>query len=192
LLLNGKALDRHMRICIGKCSFWAGLVAAALASAALAEDDGDPAPASLPKALVEQLVADPCPVLEEIFRTSDDPKDTCAKLRRANGQLRVRLTLKDGQDLVDLTRVGQRCPGDIVAADIRPKKVPRWVSYVAVTVQAADKRTLVFGGGLTSIKAGTDGRLESKSGCGPAVAGKVRLVDGKWKLLQRRSEGCSE
>ena len=177
---------------MSKWTLWAVLVAAVVVPAAFAENDGIPAKARLPKPLVEQLVTDPCPFLEEIFRTTDDPEGTCAKMRKPNGQLRVRLTLKDGKELVDLIKVGQRCRGGIVAADVRPKKAPRWVSYVAVTLDASDERTLTFGGGMTSTKHGTDGSLEGIGGCGPAVAGKVRFIDGKWKLLQRWSEGCSE
>ena len=172
--------------------FSTALIIAVTVPSAFAEDDAHPAKAHLSKALIDTLKANPCHLLEEIFRTTDDPRGTCSKLRKPNGDLLLRLTLKDGDDLVELTEVGQKCRGRIVAADVRPKKVPRWVSYVAITLEAADEQTLRFGGGLTSKKEATDGNLETIGGCGPAVMGQVRFVHDKWHLLHRQAEGCRE
>jgi hypothetical protein len=127
--LNAQSLDGHMRISTCKWSLSTALIIAVTVPSAFAEDEGHPARAHLSKALVDAMKANPCHLLEEMFRVTDDPKGACSKLRKPNGELLLSLTLKDGDDLVELAKVGQRCRGSIVAADVRPKKVPRWVSY---------------------------------------------------------------
>jgi hypothetical protein len=157
--------------------------------------DGDEVPAKhqLSKKLVARLKAKPCEVLEEIFRARDDSKMVCSKLRRPNGELLLALSLKAGDLPVELMKAGQRCRGGLVVADTRPKKVPRWISYLSVSLQATDEQTLDFSGWDTSVKQGTDGSLETiGKGCGPEIEGRVRFAGKQWRLLGPRSEGCSE
>jgi len=158
-----------------------------------ADDDELPVKHQLSKKLVARLKAKPCEVLEEIFRARDDSKTVCSKLRQPNGDLLVALSLKDGEFPVELTKAGQRCRGGLVVADTRPRKVPRWISYVSVSLQVTDEQTLDFAGWETTVKEGTDGSLETiGKGCGPEIEGRVRFVSEKWRLLGPRSEGCSE
>jgi hypothetical protein len=174
--------------------FTAFTVPMALGLPALSDEyDELPAKPHLTATLVARLKANPCEVLEEIFRATTDSQKICSKLRESNGDLLVDLSLKYGDKTIGLMKVGRKCQEGIVAADARPKKVPRWVSYVDVALVASDDQTLDFTGWMATVKAGTDGSLETiGKGCGPEISGRVRFAKNRWRLLGPRSEGCSE
>jgi hypothetical protein len=180
-----------MRIPTCRWPLLAAVVVLAAAPIVLAEDETPSDNALLSRELVDALKDDSCGLLEEIF-TKDDPSNTCSKLRKPNRELRVVVTLREGDNLVELTKFGQRCRDGIVAADVRPKKSPRWVSYVAVSLEARDGQSLRFAATTAKTLHRLDGGLVGIGGCGPVVVGAVRFVNGKWHLLHRRAEGCSE
>jgi hypothetical protein len=157
------------------------------------EYDELPAKPHLAAWLLARLKANPCEMVEEIFRATKDSKKVRSKLRRPNGDLPVDLSLKYGDETIGLLKVGRKCQGGIVAADARPKKAPRWVSYVDVVLEASDDQTLDFIGSIATVKAGADGSLETiGEGCGPEISGRVRFSNNRWRLLGPSSEGCSE
>jgi len=148
-----------MRTLNGGWYLVAAIGVATLTTTVHAEDDDGHTDVHLAKGLVDQLAANPCPLLEEMFRITEGPNGSCAKLRRPNGLLLVSLMLKDGNERLGLIKVGQRCHGGIVAADLRPKKNPRWVSYVAITVVADDENTLLFSAQSTASTWSTGGYM---------------------------------
>jgi hypothetical protein len=157
------------------------------------EYDELPAKPHLAAWLLARLKAKPCEMVEEIFRATKDSKKVCSKLRRPNGDLLIDLSLKYGVETIGLLKVGRKCQGGIVATDARPKKAPRWVSYVDIVLEASDDQTLDFIGSIATVKAGTDGRLETiGKGCGPEILGRVRFSNSRWRLFGPRSEACSD
>jgi len=147
----------------------------------------------LSEELVARVKANPCSLLEEIFRSPDVGKKVCSKRREPNGDLLVAVALKDGEKRVEMMKAGHRCHAGIVGVDDRPRKKPRWVSFLAVDLEATDDKTLAFVGLDVTRKLGEDGSVESiGKGCGAEIEGRVRFMGNKWRLLGPRAEGCSE
>jgi hypothetical protein len=189
--VNAKALDRHMNI---SATSWlcAGVLTVFGMPSLGADADDVSAKPHLSQLLVTRLKAKPCEVLEEIFRATDGSKRPCSSRRKPNGDLSVTLSLEDGDAPLDLMKVGRRCLGGLVAADTRPRKIPRWISYLSVSLHAADEETLDFSVLENDVKEGTDGSIETIGGCGPEMEGRVRFVGGRWHLVGPTSKGCSE
>jgi hypothetical protein len=184
-----KTLDRHMNISTTS-RLCAGLLTVFAMPALGADGDEVPAKPHLSEMVVVRLKAKPCEVLEEIFQVADQSKRPCSSQRKPNGDLSVTLSLEDGDASVDLIKAGRRCRGGLIVADTRPRKISRWISYLSVSLHAADEKTLDFT--VNHVKEGTDGSYETIGGCGPDMAGGIRFVGGRWRLVGATSKGCSE
>jgi hypothetical protein len=170
----------------------AGVLTVSAMPALGADGDDVPAKPHLSEMLVVRLKAKPCEVLEEIFQATDQSKRPCSSRRKANGDLSVTLSLEDGDASIDLIKAGRRCRGGLIVADTRPRKIPRWISYLSVSLHAADEKTLDFTVLENDVKEGTDGSIETIGGCGPEMEGRIRFAGGRWRLVGPTSKGRSE
>src|SRR5512140_1982115 len=98
--------------------------------------------------LLRRVRRDPCEFLAAALSDGADGGKVCKGLRRDNGDLVVAMVASDGRKRVNLLKRDQRCPGNVVGADLRPSKEPRSVSYLELTLEGEDEKTLRFVGWL--------------------------------------------
>lgn len=135
----------------------------------------------------------PCELIGAILGPSNDGSRSCSKLRQSNGDLIVSLLLDDGDKTVRLLRSEQRCPGGFVAPCFCPAKA-RWVEFLEITLRKEEDSRYMFEGYTVAREFLPSGRIRGSgaSGCGPEVAGSVRLSNTGWRLVGDRQEGCED